>query len=298
MRYSYFPGCSMEGSGIPYLKSIKAVAEELGMELEEIEDWNCCGATMASGVIGDYIQQVVTARNLALAEQKGLDILVTCSACYMSLAIADKRFKEDKHFKEMANEALTAGGLKYSGALRVRQILDVMINDVGLDKIRARVKRPLTGLKVACYLGCQIVRAMPWEFDDPENPVFLDRLIEALGATPVPFPMKARCCGSSQASVAPEVVVSYGKKILESAVAGGAHLIVTPCAMCQLNLDAYQDQLNKTYNTNFSIPVLFFTQLMGLAFDLPPTAVGLNHNIVTPFHILSRYWTKANYEGR
>ena len=292
MRYSFYPGCSMEGSGIPYFKSTNAVAEALGMELEEIEDWNCCGATMASGVTGDYVQQVVAARNLALAEQKGLDILVSCSSCYMSLAVTNKHFKEGKHFKEMANEALAAGGLKYNGTLRVRQILDVMINDVGLDKIRARVKRPLAGLKVAGYVGCMTVRAMPWEFDDPENPVFLDRLIEALGATPVPFPMKARCCGSSQASVAPEVVVSYGKKILDSAVAGGAHLIVTPCAMCQLNLDAYQAQLNKTYNTNFSMPVLFFTQLMSLAFDLPPTAVGLNHNIVTPFHVLSRYGAK------
>lgn len=292
MRYSFYPGCSMEGAGIPYLKSIEAVSEALGMEIEEIQDWNCCGATMASGVVGDYTQQVITARNLALVEPKGLDILVGCSSCYMNLANTNKRFKEDKHFKEMANEALAAGGLKYNGTLRVRQILDVMVNDVGLDKIRARVKRPLTGLKVAGYVGCQTVRSIPWEFDDPENPVFLDKIIDALGATPVPFPMKARCCGSSQASVAPEIVVSYSKNILDSAVAGGAHLIVTPCPMCQLNLDAYQAQLNKAYNTNFSMPVLFFTQLMSLAFDLPPEAAGLKHNIVPPFHALSRYGAK------
>jgi len=250
------------------------------MQIEEIQDWNCCGATIASGVVGDYTQQVVTARNLALAEAKGNDILVGCSSCYLSLATTNKRFQEDEHFARMANEALAAGGLKYNGTIRVRQFLEALISDIGLEKIKARVKKPLTGLKVAGYVGCQTVRALPWEFDDPENPVFLDKLIETLGATAVPFPMKARCCGSSQAVAAPEVVLSYGKNILNSASAGGAQLIVTPCPMCQLNLEAYQGQVNKTYQTNFSTPVLFFTQLMSIAFDLGPAAAGLNYLIV------------------
>jgi len=292
MRYSFYPGCSMEGSALPYLKSFEAVAEALGMEIKEIEDWNCCGATMVSGVVGDYTQQVITARNLAIAEKEGLDILVGCSSCYMNLANTNKRFKEDKHFKEMANEALAAGGLKYNGTLRVRQIMDVMVNDVGLDKIRARVKRPLTGLKVAGYVGCQTVRSIPWEYDDPENPVFLDKIIEALGATPTPFPMKARCCGSSQASVAPEIVESYGKKLLDSAKAGGAELIVTPCPMCQMNVETCQPQVNKTYNTNFSMPVLFFTQLMSIAFDLPPTAASFKYNLISPIQALSAFGVK------
>ena len=280
MRYSFYPGCSMEGAAKPYLKSIEAVAGALDMQIEEIQDWNCCGATIASGVVGDYTQQVITARNLALAEAKGNDILVGCSSCYLSLATTNKRFQEDEHFARMANEALAAGGLKYNGTIRVRQFLEALISDIGLEKIKARVKKPLTGLKVAGYVGCQTVRALPWEFDDPENPVFLDKLIETLGATAVPFPMKARCCGSSQAVAAPEVVLSYGKNILNSASAGGAQLIVTPCPMCQLNLEAYQGQVNKTYQTNFSTPVLFFTQLMSIAFDLGPAAAGLNYLIV------------------
>ena len=280
MRYSFYPGCSMEGAAKPYLKSIEAVGEALDMQIEEIQDWNCCGATIASGVVGDYTQQVIAARNLALAEAKGNDILVGCSSCYLSLATTNKRFKEDKHFAQMANEALAAGGLKYNGTIRVRQFLEALINDIGLEKIKARVKKPLAGLKVAGYVGCQTVRALPWEFDDPENPVFLDKLIEALGATAVPFPMKARCCGSSQAVAAPEVVLSYGKNILNSASTGGAQLIVTPCPMCQLNLEAYQGQVNKTYQTNFNLPVLFFTQLMSIAFDLGSSAAGLNFLIV------------------
>ena len=137
MRYSFYPGCSMEGAAKPYLKSIEAVAGALDMQIEEIQDWNCCGATIASGVVGDYTQQVVTARNLALAEAKGNDILVGCSSCYLSLATTNKRFQEDEHFARMANEALAAGGLKYNGTIRVRQFLEALISDIGLEKIKA-----------------------------------------------------------------------------------------------------------------------------------------------------------------
>ena len=287
MRYSVYTGCSMEGNAISYLKSMEAVAEALDIHLEEIPDWNCCGATVASGVVGNFTQQVMTLRNFALVEDKGLDILVGCSSCYMNLGLANKHFKEDPHFAGMANEALAAGGLKYNGTLNVRQIVDVLINDVGLDKIKARVKRPLTGLKVAGYMGCQTVRALPWEYDDPERPVLLDRLIEALGATAVPFPMKARCCGSSHAIAQPEIVLDYSKEILESAASNGAVMLVTPCPMCQLNIDAYQGMINKAYKTNFSLPILFITQLMAVAFDLPPANAALEYCIVSPYEVLA-----------
>ncbi|WP_018085436.1 CoB--CoM heterodisulfide reductase iron-sulfur subunit B family protein [Desulfurispora thermophila] len=289
MKYSLYPGCSMEGTAVPYLKSIEVVAEALGMHLEEIPDWNCCGATIASGVVGDFTQQVVAARNLALAEPKGYDVLVGCSSCYFSLALTNRRFQTDDHFRQMANEALAAGGLRYNGTLRVRQILEVMINDIGLDKIAARVKRPLTGLKVAGYVGCQTVRAVPWEFDDPEDPVFMDKLIEALGATPVKFPMKAKCCGSSQALTATDIVLAAGNDILQCALDNGAQMLVTPCPMCQLNLDAYQGMVNQQFGKNFNLPVLFFTQLMAIAFDLPPAAWALKNMIVSPYEALAPF---------
>lgn len=287
MRYSTYPGCSMEGSGLPYEKSIDAVAEALGVHLEEIPDWNCCGATIASGVVGEFTQQVMTARNLAIAEEKGQDILVACSSCYMNLAVVNKRFKEDPHFSKLANEALAAGGLKYNGTLRVRQILDIMFNDIGLDAIRSKVKKPLTGLKVAGYVGCQTVRSVPWEYDDPENPVILDQIIEALGATPVPFPMKARCCGSSHNLPQTEIMLDCSKQILESAKLNGAQMIATPCPMCQFNLDAFQGKVNQRHNTSYSIPTLFFTQLMAIAFDLPPAAWALKYCMVSPFEALA-----------
>lgn len=292
MRYSFYPGCSMEATAIANRISIEAVTEALGMELEEIPDWNCCGATVASGVVGDFTAQVVAARNLALAEQKGMDVVVGCSSCYLSLAVTNKRFKEEEDFRKRANEALGVAGLRYNGTLRVRQIMEVLVNDVGLDEIRARVKRPLTGLKVAGYVGCQTVRSIPWEFDDPEYPVLLDKIVEALGATPVDFPMKARCCGSSNSIAATEVVLDMGRGILESAAAGGAQLIVTPCPMCQLNLDAYQGKINQLYQENFSLPVLFFTQLMAIAFDLPSQSWALKYCIVPPQQVLAEFGVK------
>ncbi|MFZ5597834.1 MAG: CoB--CoM heterodisulfide reductase iron-sulfur subunit B family protein [Bacillota bacterium] len=293
MKYSFYPGCSMEGEAVPYLKSFEAVAGALGITLEDIPDWNCCGATVASGVIGDYPAQVLAARNLALAEPKGLDIVVPCSSCYMNLALANRKFQEDSRFRDMANEALGAVGLKYNGSLKVRQIIEVFINDVGLKEIKARVKRPLTGLRVAGYVGCQTPRVFPWEFDDPENPVFFDKIIEALGATPVRFPLKARCCGSSHNLTRTEIVTCAGYNIIKSALEDRAQLMITPCPMCQLNLDAFQGMARQHHNFDTVMPVLFFTQLMGIAFDLPEETWGLKYNISSPNAALSRFGIKV-----
>ena len=289
MKYSFYPGCSMEATAVPCLKSFEAVAHALGMELKEIPDWNCCGATVASGVIGDYPAQVMSSRNLALAEPQGSDIIVPCSSCYMNLAITNRKFKEDGHFRKLANEALASVGLKYGGSLNIRQIIDVMVNDVGLDTIKSKVKKPLTGLRVAGYVGCQTPRVFPWEFDDPEQPVFFDKIIEALGATPVKFPVKARCCGSSHSVAQPEITADSCYNIITSALDDQAHLIAAVCPMCQLNLDAYQRLVKERHKLNTSMPVLFVTQLMAIAFDLPPDAWALKHNIVSPFTALAKF---------
>ncbi|AGL03019.1 CoB--CoM heterodisulfide reductase iron-sulfur subunit B family protein [Desulfoscipio gibsoniae] len=293
MRYSFYTGCSMEATAQANLKSIEAVAHALDLQLEEIPDWNCCGASVASGVVGDFTQQVMTGRNLAIAEPKGLDVVVGCSSCYLTLAVTNKRFQEDEHFKARANEALAAGGYHYDGTLRVRQFLEVVINDVGFEKVAQRVKRPLKGLKVAGYVGCQTVRAIPYEFDDPEYPVLLDRLMESLGAVATDFPMKARCCGSSNALAGTEIVVDSIHKIFDSADRGGAQVIATPCPMCQMNLDAYQRRVNKVHGTNFNMPILFFTQLMAIAFDLPPETWALKYNIVSPSAALASIGVSA-----
>ncbi|MCL6478715.1 MAG: CoB--CoM heterodisulfide reductase iron-sulfur subunit B family protein [Peptococcaceae bacterium] len=292
MRYSFYPGCSMEGEAVPYLKSFEAVAEALYIDLEEIPDWNCCGATVASGVVGDFSAQAMAVRNLALAEPKRFDVVVPCSSCYMNLALANKKFQEDKHFRAMMNEALRAGGLKYKGTLKVRQIIEVLVQDVGLDKIRSLVRKPLTGLRVAGYVGCQTPRVFPWSFDDPEQPVFLDRIIEALGATPVKFPMKARCCGSSHNLTRTEIVTGAGYNIISNALEDNAQIMVTPCPMCQLNLDAFQGMMRDQHQLKAEMPVLFITQLMAVAFDLPPATWALKYNIVSPTEVLAHFGIK------
>ncbi len=288
MRYSFYPGCSLEGTAVAYYKSLVAAAWALGLYLEVIPDWNCCGATVAPGPAGSYTSRILAARNLALAASRGLDVLVGCSACYLALSGANRRFQEDALFRIRANEALAEGGLRYDGNLRVRQVLEVIARDVGLDKVRERVRQPLTGLYVAGYVGCQTVRAVPGCFDDPENPQFLEQLIEALGAVAVPFPAKVRCCSGSRAAAAPGEVLGYVQSILEAAESAGAVLVTTPCPMCQFNLEVNQLRINQTCGASFNLPVLFFTQLICVAFGLVPAA-GLKHCLVPPYRALSRF---------
>lgn len=289
MRYSFYPGCSMEGTAIPYRISLEAVFHALNMELQEIPDWNCCGATMVSGITGRYPAQVLAARNLALAEALGQDILVPCSSCYLNLAVVNRKFLEDPNFKGKANAALNAAGLHCNGAVRVRQIMEVLVQDIGLEKIRNAVKNPLQGLRVAGYVGCQTPRAFPWQFDDPEQPVYLDHIIECLGATPVHFPKKAWCCGGSHSLTNAEIILDTAGGVLDSALQDNAQIIVTTCPMCQLNLDVHQDRIVKRRGQGISLPVLFITQLMAMAFDLPAESMALRYNIISPQSVLKAF---------
>ncbi|MGC7877803.1 CoB--CoM heterodisulfide reductase iron-sulfur subunit B family protein, partial [Desulforudis sp. 1190] len=228
-------------------------------------------------------------RSSDLAEPAGHDVLIGCSSCFVNLAWANEKFKTDPKFAAKINEALSAAGLKYNGTLRVRQLIDVLVNDVGLEKIKARVVKPLTGLKVACYTGCQTVRALRRpDFDDVEYPQMLDKIVEALGATPVPFPMAARCCGGSQQFTNVQLIYELTGSVLECAAQAGADLMVTPCPMCHMNTDVYQRKINKVLGRNYDIPVLFITQLMGVAFDCKPKELGFEYNIVSPSKVLAK----------
>ncbi|MEW6725861.1 CoB--CoM heterodisulfide reductase iron-sulfur subunit B family protein [Desulforudis sp. 1088] len=289
MPYSFYPGCSMEATGKAYHVSFECVNKALDLEAHEIPDWNCCGATVVANITGDFPQLAVASRNLALAEPAGHDVLIGCSSCFVNLAWANEKFKTDPKFAAKINEALSAAGLKYNGTLRVRQLIDVLVNDVGLEKIKARVVKPLTGLKVACYTGCQTVRALRRpDFDDVEYPQMLDKIVEALGATPVPFPMAARCCGGSQQFTNVQLIYELTGSVLECAAQAGADLMVTPCPMCHMNTDVYQRKINKVLGRNYDIPVLFITQLMGVAFDCKPKELGFEYNIVSPSKVLAK----------
>ncbi len=278
MKYSYFPGCSLKGLGRAYEESLLPVMRHLGVELAELDDWNCCGATAYMSV-DEAKAAVLAARNLAIAGKAGPHDLVTpCSACYLVLNKAQHNVADFPEIRDTVQRALRSANLAYTGNTQVRHPLDVLVHDVGLDVIKSRVVRPLKGLKVAPYYGCQVVR--PYStFDDAWNPTTMDRLLAALGAEVVPFPLKTKCCGGSLTGTLPEAGLRLTYILLKEAVRRGADVIATICPLCQFNLDAYHDQIDRRWGRT-RIATVYFTQLMGLAFGFSPKQLGLNRNFV------------------
>jgi len=288
MKYSYFPGCSCssEGGSKAYSWSIQAVSRVLDSELIELDDWNCCGST-PSGSIDELGAFSMTARDLAIAEKVGLDLITPCSACYVIFNRTNTYFKQYPQLKAKVDEALAAGGLVYHGNVRARHILDVLVNDVGYATIQSKVKKNLNGMKVAPYYGCQVVRPR-FGFDNTEQPQSLDKLVISLGGVPVPFPLKAQCCGGSLIISEEALALSLIRKLFDDATRHGAECLITVCPLCQTNLDAYQSRVNQVYKTNYKLPVLFFTQLIGLALGIDSKTLGLNKNIVSPYELVER----------
>lgn len=285
MKYAYYPGCSLEASAIEYDVSARAVFRALGSELVTIPDWNCCGSSPAQAV--DYLMSLaLPARNLALAEGMGMDTVVaTCSACYLSLYQVEKHFQRDPQVRADVTEILAAAGLKYENRVRVRHMLDVLANDFGPEAVRAQQKRGLKGLKVVPYYGCQTVR--PYlAYDAPDQPMSMDILLQALGAEVVPFSLKARCCGGINITTAKDLGIKLVSELLTAAE--GADCITTVCPLCQMNLDSYQADVSRFLGREIRIPVLYLTQLMGLAFGLPDADILLNKNISSPQPVLAR----------
>ncbi len=283
MKYFLYWGCSLEGSGANFLVSLKPVMETLGVEWQEIKDWNCCGASISYIGANDLAIKVLNARNLALAEANGgYDIIAPCSSCYIQMVKVNHEIQEDPELAAKVNQALAEGGLQYNGGVKVRHVLDVLYHDIGVDKIKEKVVRPLNGIKVAGYVGCQSVRPYG-EYDSVERPITHDRIIEALGAEAVPFPKKMRCCGSGIFLTEMEYCFNLVKDILEDALNHGAQLISTVCPMCAMNLEVYQSRINKALGTNFDVPIVYLTQLMAVAFggDLKHDA-ALHYNIIPP----------------
>jgi heterodisulfide reductase subunit B len=294
--YTYFPGCSCsaEGGAKAYDWSMRAVSKVLDFELIELDDWSCCGST-PSGSVDELGAFCLAARDLALAEKKGLDMVTPCSACYVIFNRTNAYLKQYPRLKAKVDKALAAGDLKYDVTIKVRHALDIIITDIGYDAIKAKVKKPLEGLKVAPYYGCQVVRPS-FGFDHPENPQSLEKLISSLGGEPTPFPLKTRCCGGSLVITEEDIALDLTRKLLESASSNGAECLITPCPLCQTNLDVYQSQVNKKFKTDYKLPVLFFTQLMGITFGVELKTLGLNTNVVSPDSVVQRIYNPVNYE--
>lgn len=275
MKYSYYPGCTIGTTAVEYGLSTDAVCEALGIELIELEDWNCCGASSAHS-LNHELALTLPARNVALAQASGFDTVIPCPACYQHSLAADKRLREDKDWRAEMEELL---GFHYTGQGRPRHLLEVLGTDLSTDALAAKVTRPLKGLKVACYYGCVLVRPPELTgWDDPEHPVIMDRLLEAMGAEPVDWSWKVDCCGASLTLSRSQVVVELSGKLAEAAQEAGANCIACACGICQINLDTRQKDTR--------IPVFYFTELMGLALGLPGTDKWFGKHMIDPRPLL------------
>ena len=273
--FAYYPGCYLHASAREYDMSTMAICKLLDIELIELDDWNCCGALEAS----NPLTLSLSARNLALAKKEGLDILVPCSICFNNLSRANNGVREGGRTKTIINKAI---GETYQGEVEVRHLLDVIVNDIGLDKLSYAVKVPLEGLKSVPYYGCLTIRPSDVsKFEDPEIPRSLDDLIEALGADCLPFKHKKDCCGGNLLLSSEKFSLQMTKEILSEAKELGADCITVACPLCHAMLDYQQSKIESKYDIVINLPILYFTQLMGLALGLREKELGLNKNFVS-----------------
>ncbi len=296
-KYILYPGCSMESSAKAYYDSLLQIAPVIGLELEEIHDWNCCGATEYLGISLTPAYSLIS-RNLALASKQANGnhtVVAPCSACYLNLAKADYYMREQPSLGVMVNEALAAGGLSYKpGSLDIRHLLDVIVYDIGLDTVKSKVTRPLAGLRVAPYLGCMVPRPdYEHRWSDHEHPVELDILLKALGAEVIDFPLKTHCCGGHMTQIGPDTAFELIRRLVSSADHYEADLMATLCPMCQMNIDAYQGEMNHHFGTSYHMPIIFFTQLMGLAFGMDAKLLGFGMELVSAKKALAKIGVDA-----
>jgi heterodisulfide reductase subunit B len=284
-EYSFYPGCSSQkgASASNYMVSVDAMCNSLDIKLNEIPDWNCCSASIGYCGGGELPRLALSARNLALSEQhnSGQDVVATCAACWLSTREAAERLEQDQGLMAEANEALAEAGLVFKNENKIRHMVEVLIEDFGYDELGKHVVKPLEDIKIAGYVGCQTNRPFGIEGESFENPKYLDKLVEILGGEPVEkYDKKVSCCGGALAFSEPEKSQALIKDIIESAYDGGAEMIVTPCPVCQMNVEIYQDQINEKYGTKFNMPVVYYSTLMAVAYGKSGKEAGLGGQVI------------------
>ena len=273
MKYAYFPGCSAESTARDLYLSTVAVTRALGIEFAEPEAWSCCGTTMAHQVDHD-LSLSLAAANLLKVKDMGLDMAVSCASCYSRMKIANHEISMNPKKREIVAAAL---GRDYDGTVKVRHFVEIVIEDIGLDAFKKALTHSLGGLKVASYYGCLMVR--PPEvagLDDPENPVYLDRLINAMGGVGLDWPHKVECCGGSLTLTRSDLVVKLSESIIAMAKDSGAECLAVACPMCQINLDMRQDDIFKATGRRYDMPVIYISQLMGSCLGMSEDVLGLD----------------------
>jgi heterodisulfide reductase subunit B len=285
MKYAYYPGCSAESTARDMNKSALAVVRALGMDFEEPRGWTCCGAT-AGHQTDRLLAVALPAANLAKVQDMKLDMVVNCAACYNRMKVANHEISAHPQIRQDVRDALDRD---YDGSVKVRHLLEVLLEDIGLPAITRSLKRSLNGLKVACYYGCLLVRPPGVvKFDDPENPKSLDRLVTAMGGQSLEWPCKVECCGGGLSLSRTDVVVNLTGSILDMAVQAGADCIAVSCPMCQSNLDLRQQDINKQIGTKYQIPIVYITQLLGLCLGLDSGELGFEKLMVPATNVLKK----------
>jgi heterodisulfide reductase subunit B len=275
MRIGYYPGCSLLGSSREFDESARAVLKVLDVELVEVPDWNCCGASSAH-ILNHELSLALPARILAMAEQAGLaEVLAPCAACSNRLLSAQQTLEQHPEMRADVEKAI---GMPYKGTVKIVNILEVL--DRLKEPIAAKIKTPFPK-KVASYYGCLLVRPPKVvNFDRPEDPQSMDRMLQAVGATPVEWPFKTECCGAAFSVTRTDIVAKLSGKLVRDAVNRGADAIVVACPMCHSNLDLRRAAINDHLQKEYAIPAMFITQVVGLALGLDPKALGLQRHMV------------------
>ena len=286
MRYGYYPGCSLHSTAKEYDLSVRLSCPHLDLELVEVPDWSCCGASPGH-MTSEELALALSVRNLYQAERHDLTTVLTpCAACYSRLKSANKEVGEDALLMSRINRVV---GEEFTGRVEVRHLIEVLYKDVGLSRIESSVTTPLKGMRFACYYGCLLTRPPKVaDFDDVENPIIMDRIVEALGAEPVSWSHKTECCGAGFAITRPEIAVRLVDEILRAAQFAAADSIVVACPLCHANLDMRQSQSRNKYGRNYNIPILYISQVIGLAQGEAYEALGLDKHLVSPRDLLKK----------
>jgi heterodisulfide reductase subunit B len=287
MKLIYYPGCTLKNSARNFDTSTVTSMAKLDVEIEELERWNCCGTVHALGS-DNVMNRVAPVTNLIrVKEAKATEFMTSCAMCYNTLKRANNDVKAHANKLNTINEFLNLEETKYEGDVEVRHLLEYLRDRVGFDKLAAKVKKPLKDLRVACYYGCLLVRPKEVAFDDVENPMIMENLITALGATPVNFPLKTECCGAYHSVGSPEIIADRTDKIMSSASEQRVDMVVVSCPLCAYNLDFKQDDARRL-NPDFQhMPVLYFTQLMALALECGEEALGFDLHHIDPLPTLA-----------
>jgi len=292
MKLAYYPGCTLKNQATNFDVSTVSSMAKLDVEVEELDRWNCCGTVHALDS-DNVMNRVAPITNMirvkeAQARMEGMasEFMTSCAMCYNTLKRANIEVKQRADVLATINDLLYLDEIKYEGDVEVLHLLEYLRDRVGFDSLAKKVTKPLEGLRVACYYGCLLVRPKEVAFDDVENPMVMENLIRALGATPVDFSHKTECCGAYQTVDKPEIIADRTDRIMGSANEELADLVVVSCPLCAFNLDFRQDDAKRLNPDFHNMPVLYFTQLMALAFDCDDAALRFDLHHIDPLPVL------------